>query len=114
MSAAKRIETDLEGPVSPPRDNGELAFAAPWERRAFGLTIALCRSGAFEWERFRGRLIARIAEDGSRAYWDSWALALEDVLEGTGALARAETDARQRAFQSRPPGHDHHDHHDRR
>jgi len=111
LSAAERIETDLEGPVSPPRDNGELVFAAPWERRAFGLTIALCRSGACEWESFRSRLIARIAEDPSRAYWSSWTVALEDVLEDTDALARGETDARQLAFLSRPPGHDHHDHH---
>ena len=107
MSDAARIDTDLEDRVSPPRDNGELVFAAPWERRAFGLTIALCRSGACEWESFRGRLIARIAEDESRAYWSSWALALEDVLEDTDALGREETDALELAFLARPPGHDH-------
>ena len=26
------IDNDLEGPISPPRDNGEIVFAAPWER----------------------------------------------------------------------------------
>jgi nitrile hydratase accessory protein len=108
LSASGHIETDLEGRVSPPRDNGELVFAAPWERRAFGLTIALCRSGACEWESFRSRLIARIAEDESRAYWSSWTAALEDVLQDIDALAREETDARQLAFLARAPGHDHH------
>jgi len=105
---AQHIEADLEGRVSPPRDNGEIVFAAPWERRAFGLTIALCRSGACPWETFRRRLIARIAEDGSRAYWSSWTIALEDVLEDTAALGREETDALQRALLARPAGHDHH------
>ncbi len=38
---ASAIDADLDGRLSPPRDNGELVFAAPWERRAFGLTMAL-------------------------------------------------------------------------
>ena len=65
------IDADLIGPVSPPRDNGEIVFDAPWERRVFGLTVAACRSGACDWERFRQRLIARIAEDEARPYWQS-------------------------------------------
>src|SRR3954453_11567183 len=101
------VETDLEGPVSPPRDNGEIVFAAPWERRAFGLTMALCRSGRCDWEAFRQRLIARIAEDGGRDYWASWAMALEDVLQATDALDPAELDALHRAYADRPAGHDH-------
>lgn len=108
MNADSLIDADLEGSVSPPRDNGEIVFAAPWERRAFGLVIALCRSGACEWEGFRQRLIARIAQDESRPYWSSWAAALEDLLEDRHALARADTDAREAAFLARPHGHDHH------
>lgn len=97
-SEASTIDADLEGRLSPPRDNGELAFAAPWEQRAFGLTMALCRSGACEWEGFRQRLIARIAEDEARPYWQSWGRALEDALADAGALAPAELDARQRGI----------------
>jgi nitrile hydratase accessory protein len=104
---AELIDRDLEGSVSPPRDNGEIVFAAPWERRVFGITIALCRSGACDWEAFRGRLIARIAEDEHRPYWESWAAALEDVLAGTAALEPAELKARHEAFLVRPHGHDH-------
>ncbi|MFD9651474.1 hypothetical protein [Streptomyces mirabilis] len=26
---------DIEGPAAPPRSNGELVFAEPWESRAF-------------------------------------------------------------------------------
>jgi nitrile hydratase accessory protein len=108
MSESVGIDADLDGPVSPPRDNGEIVFAAPWERRVFGLTVALCRSDACEWESFRRRLILRIAEDESRPYWTSWAAALEDVLAETSTLGPAELDIRQRELLARPPGHDHH------
>jgi nitrile hydratase accessory protein len=98
------IDADLKGPISPPRDNGEVVFAAPWERRAFGLTVALCRSGACDWEDFRSRLIARIAEDERRNYWASWATALEDILRSTAALDRRELDALHRPTSSRRRG----------
>jgi nitrile hydratase accessory protein len=104
---AELIEADLEGPVSPPRDNGEIVFASPWERRVFGVTIALCRSGRSDWEVFRRRLIARIAEDEARPYWESWAAALEDVLATAGAVNPSELDARYEKFLARPHGHDH-------
>jgi hypothetical protein len=32
---------DIEGPVAPPRSNGELVFAEPWESRAFAAALAL-------------------------------------------------------------------------
>ena len=102
------LDADLVGPVSPPRDNGEIVFAAPWERRVFGLAVAACRSGAYNWETFRTRLIARIAEDEARPYWQSWASALEDVLERAAVLARGELDDRHQELLSRPAGFDHH------
>ena len=108
MPDTARIDDDLEGPVSPPRNNGEIVFNAPWERRVFGLTVTLCRSQAFEWERFRRRLIARISADDARPYWENWAAALEDVLAGTATVTQAELDARHREMLVRPPGHDHH------
>jgi nitrile hydratase accessory protein len=105
---APAVDADLQGQLSPPRDNGELVFAAPWERRAFGIVVALCRSQTDRWEDFRQRLIARIAEDQARPYWQSWAGALEDLLADTTTLTRADVDARRRALLARPPGHDHH------
>src|SRR5262249_16430015 len=44
------------GPAAPPRDNGELVFAAPWESRAFGLALALNEAGLIDWEEFRQAL----------------------------------------------------------
>ena len=55
---------DVDGPAAPPRSNGELVFAEPWESRAFGLALALHDGGAFEWEDFRQQLIATIADVG--------------------------------------------------
>lgn len=107
MTDTSGIDADLEGRVSPPRHNGEIVFGAPWERRLFGVTVALCRSGKCEWETFRQRLIRRIAQDETRPYWRSWAFALEDVLAGSSVITRAELDVRQRQVLKRPAGHDH-------
>jgi hypothetical protein len=69
---------DVDGPAAPPRDNGELVFDAPWQARAFGLAAAIvetCFAG--DREPFRQQLIAAIAADPTRPYWDSWVTALE-------------------------------------
>jgi hypothetical protein len=102
------IDADLVGPVSPPRENGEIIFAAPWERRVFGLAVAACRSGVCDWEAFRQRLICRIADDDRRPYWQSWAAALEDVLEDTAVLTPGELDEHHHELLRRPAGFDHH------
>jgi len=97
---------DIDGPAAPPRSNGELVFDAPWERRVFGLTMALTQS-LFSYEDFRQRLIARVAEAPDRPYWQTWAAALEDALGDAGALDSATLDARHEQFLARPHGHDH-------
>ena len=53
---------DAAGPAAPPRDNGELVFAAPWESRAFGLALALTETGLIDWEDFRQALIREIGD----------------------------------------------------
>lgn len=99
------IDADLAGPVSPPRDNGEIVFAAPWEQRVFGLTVALCRWQVIAWEHFRQRLIQHIADGPEVPYWQNWALALEDELAHT--VAPSELDVRQQELLKRPADHDH-------
>ena len=67
--------------IDVPRRNGELAFDEPWQARAFGLAAVLIRTRFEEdWEPFRTRLIAAIAADEARPYWESWTAALEDLL----------------------------------
>jgi len=108
---------DLDGVAAPPRSNGELVFAEPWEGRAFGLAMALTDSGAVSYDVFRAALIARIAawEAGPRAepysYYRCWLQALEQVLADGGLLDAAEVGERAAAFAVRPAGHDHdHEH----
>jgi nitrile hydratase accessory protein len=110
---------DTSGPAAPPRSNGELVFAEPWESRAFGMAVALADAGAFTWDEFRDHLVARIAaweaEHGVDSpdfrYYTCWLDALEDVLVGGGVLATADVGARSADFAQRPAGHDHDDAH---
>jgi len=109
---------EIEGPAAPPRDNGELVFAEPWESRAFGMAVSLNDTGAFSWEQFQAALIARIKawEDDHPpgecySYYRCWLEALEDVLAGDGTVFADEITARARELAARPAGHDHdHDH----
>ena len=108
---------DLDGVAAPPRSNGELVFAEPWEGRAFGLAMALTDSGAVSYDVFREALIASIAawEVGPRvepySYYRCWLQALEQVLTDGGLLGGAEVGERAAAFAIRPVGHDHdHEH----
>ncbi|MCQ6245663.1 nitrile hydratase accessory protein [Streptomyces malaysiensis] len=111
---------DVAGPVAPPRSNGELVFAEPWESRAFGMAVGLYEAGAFTWPRFQAALIARIAawesapppDEQPYRYYALWLAALEDVLVGLRAVSTDEVSARTHALARRSPGHDHRDGHD--
>lgn len=113
--ALDRLEAS--GLAAPPRDNGELVFTAPWESRVFGLAIALHERRVFEWDEFRERLIAEIADwervhvrasqDAPYRYYERWQAALEAVLADKSICASREIDARQRSLAARPDGHDH-------
>jgi nitrile hydratase accessory protein len=106
---------DWDGPLSPPRRNGEIVFDTLWQSRLFGMTMVLYEAGSFRWEEFRDRLIAAIAawenehlHDGSEYhYWDCWLQAFEGLLADKGLCPPAELSARVAEFATRPPGHDH-------
>jgi nitrile hydratase accessory protein len=105
---------DIEGPAAPPRSNGELVFAEPWEGRAFGMVVTLYEAGLFAWDQFQRALIARIA-DWERnpppgecwSYYQHWLGALEDVLASDGTVFADEIVARAEMLARRPAGHDH-------
>jgi nitrile hydratase accessory protein len=77
---------------APPRCDGALRFESEWERRAFGIALALSKEGYFEWEDFRQELIAEIAaweashalNDASWHYYQRWLAALEKVMAKAG------------------------------
>jgi nitrile hydratase accessory protein len=105
---------DLAGPAAPPRRNGELVFEAPWESRLFGVTLALCEAGRFEWEEFRRLLIEEIRafEAGGQppeawSYYACWQAAFERLLAAKGLCGASELATRTRELAARPPGHDH-------
>lgn len=109
---------DPAGPAAPPRDNGELVFAAPWQSRAFGLALALHDAGRMDWEDFRQSLIAVIGEwqathpdNEGWSYYECWLRSLELVVNSSGLVGAGDLRARQAALAARPPGYDHgHDH----
>ena len=115
MSDAFLSVADAE---APPRLNGELVFAAPWESRAFGLAAALRDRGLFDWDEFRVCLIAQIsdwekhhASDESYSYYGCWQRALVALLTQKGVCSTVELEAGEHALAARPAGHDHsHDH----
>lgn len=90
----------LGGRESPPRSNGRLHFQRGWERKAFGMALALSKAGYFEWEDFQAELIHVINEweqehamdDPSWDYYEQFLLALERAVSvadpgGTGVGA---------------------------
>ena len=112
-------ELPADGPGAPPRSNGELVFAAPWEGRAFGLMVALTEQGVFTVSDFQGALIASIGrwEALERPveeyhYYECWLGALEALVVEKTAVSTPEIEELTSAFLQRPAGHDHdHDHH---
>jgi nitrile hydratase accessory protein len=119
--SAPTLQLDVDGPAAPPRSNGELVFAEPWEGRAFGLTMALVHGGVLDYETFRTALIERIQAWESSAppeeefrYYGCWLAALEQVLGRAGLISQSALIERSVQFGARPAGHDHrhaeHDH----
>lgn len=94
--------------AAPPRKNGELVFEEPWERRSFGMTLALYEEKHYSsWDDFRTRLIQEIAKwessenkDKDWHYYEHWLAALERLVVETGMLDKHEIDARTKEFLS--------------
>jgi nitrile hydratase accessory protein len=85
----------MDGEGALPRDNGELVFTAPWEARAVAMAVTLVDRLDLPWDAFRRRLIEAIADEPDRPYYESWAIALEQLviaeeLTSTAAIEDAE------------------------
>lgn len=55
-------------------------FAEPWEGRAFALAVETVDRMGLPWDAFRERLMAAIADDPERPYYESWLVALERLV----------------------------------
>lgn len=118
------VHLDASGKAAPPRANGELVFASPWESRVFGLTMALCEREVFSWQEFRELLIDEIgawdlshpsgqaaaessADTIEYSYYDHWLAALEGCLVAKGICESGAIAALAGTLAQRPAGHDH-------
>ena len=112
------VDLGVEGPAAPPRSNGELVFAAPWEGRAFAMALTLHDRGIFEWSAFQAQLIKAVARaeaaGGEFSYYRCWLEALETLLSDEGLVPGGLVEDRVGVLAFRPSGHDHrhgdHDH----
>ncbi len=82
-------------------NEGEPAFAEPWQAQAFAMTVALHEQGNFGWDEWAATLSAQLdtdpTDDGSR-YWTHWLAALEALMEAKGATDAAAIAAREKAW----------------
>jgi nitrile hydratase accessory protein len=80
--------TDMDAPT----------FDADWQRRAFGVAVALSEFGHYPWDAFQQQLITAIGnweatpapEQGSWQYYHHWLAALERVLVDHGVVGENE------------------------
>ena len=112
MTDIRRPDPELDGPIEPPRKNGELVFEAPWEARAFGMAMVLHQQDVYPWREFSDRLAAQGAEDDTSTdtpvlppppdtesrYYRQWLAALEELVRETGLLTAEEIDTRTDEF----------------
>ncbi len=106
-------------PLTGPED--EPAFFAPWQARAFALTVHLHAHGLFPWEAWSTALGRRLAaaqprpgleppgtESEAESYFAAWVAALGDLLAERGVAGEAEiaalADAWQAAARATPHG----------
>ena len=92
MSEAEQV--DFRSHPSCVTDLNQPTFDAEWQRRAFGLAVALSEFGHYPWRDFQRELITEIGgweqapEDarGRWEYYEHWVAALENVVRGHGLL----------------------------
>jgi hypothetical protein len=84
----------MAGEAALPRENGELVFDAPWQGRVLGMALAVVQERGLNWDQFRTRLIAAIEADPTRPYYESWTVALTDLVVDLGVAGTDEVDAR--------------------
>jgi nitrile hydratase len=89
------------GPIGPEAD--EPWFHAPWERRAFGLTLAMGATGAWNLDVSRhARETIPPPEYLASSYYEIWTKGVEKLVQQAGLVSAAELKA---GAALEPPGH---------
>jgi nitrile hydratase len=92
------------GPVVPEKD--EPRFHAAWERRAFGLTLAMGAAGGWNIDQSRSaRESQNPADYLAQSYYEIWITGLEKLLAERGLVSAAELTAGRASAPPKPLGH---------
>lgn len=86
-------------------------FDEAWQRRAFGVAVALAEFGFYRWEDFQRELIAAVGaweqtpEDqrGAWSYYECWLEALDRVLAAAGVVDADELAVLRRQLEAERP-----------
>jgi nitrile hydratase accessory protein len=88
------------------RDAQGVAFAEPWQARAFAIAVLASRQGCFtwsEWTHALGRELQDLSDADPQVaavrYFDCWLSALQSLLIRKGAVGQAELHERQHAWE---------------
>ena len=81
----------------PRRDDGEPVFDEPWQGRAVATTIETVAGLGLSWDHFRDRLIAAIEDDPHRHYYESWLIALDELVTDHRLASRQDIDRHRMA-----------------
>lgn len=89
---------DVRTATEPPGED-DVVFDAPWQARAFALTVALRREDDFPWEAFQERLVEELEAEAERdvetaadsgdvesSYYRAWLSAFERLLLEEGVV----------------------------
>lgn len=94
-----------------PRDaTGAPLFDAPWQARAFALTLLLHQRGVFTWTEWAAALAqeCRTQAPGQDGYYAAWVRALQGLVAARGLAApdavTATAEAWRRAAEATPHG----------
>lgn len=77
----------------------EAPFDHPWQAELFALTLALHKSGSFEWAEWTAVFGPRVQEASADAYWVIWSEALVVLLQDKGIAAASDVAALAQQWQ---------------
>jgi nitrile hydratase accessory protein len=85
LSAPDASRAALTEVASIPRDSNGPVFPTPWAARAYAITVAMNKRGAFTWSEWSKTLGPKVAiatrgrTSDAEAYWEAWLTALEEI-----------------------------------
>jgi nitrile hydratase accessory protein len=71
-----------------PEPADDQPFTEPWQARAFALAVVAAERVGVDWDEFRDRLKAAIAEQPERPYYEAWMDALERLVQDLVVIDR--------------------------